>query len=163
ETLIPISGILDVLDNYAFVRTSGYLPGPNDVYVSMAMVKRYGLRKGDAIRGQVRSPEEGDDQQSHNKQGGSRGGRGGRGGRNRRTRRKRQKCTSPLELILVNGKQAAEQPKRVEFNKLSPLYPQERLRLENVPQDMGPRLVDLVALIGKGQRGLIVSPPNAGK
>ncbi|HIW46925.1 MAG TPA: transcription termination factor Rho [Candidatus Yaniella excrementigallinarum] len=163
ETLIPISGILDVLDNYAFVRTSGYLPGPNDVYVSMAMVKRYGLRKGDAIRGQVRSPEEGDDQQSHNKQGGSRGGRGGRGGRNRRGGGNRQKFNALVKLDLVNGQQAAEHPKRVEFNKLTPLYPQERLRLENVPKDMGPRLVDLVAPIGKGQRGLIVSPPKAGK
>ncbi len=163
ETLVPISGILDVLDNYAFVRTSGYLPGPNDVYVSMAMVKRYGLRKGDAIRGQVRSPEEDDDNQSNNKQGGSRGGRGGRGGRNRRGGGNRQKFNALVKLDLVNGQQAAEHPKRVEFNKLTPLYPQERLRLENVPKDMGPRLVDLVAPIGKGQRGLIVSPPKAGK
>ena len=163
ETLVPISGILDVLDNYAFVRTSGYLPGPNDVYVSMAMVKRYGLRKGDAVRGQVRAPGEDDD-------GGNQGGRGrgGRGGRNRRGGGgggggNRQKFNALVKLDWVNGQEAVENPKRVEFNKLTPLYPQERLRLEDKPKDMGPRLVDLVAPIGKGQRGLIVSPPKAGK
>ena len=165
ETLVPISGILDVLDNYAFVRTSGYLPGPNDVYVSMAMVKRYGLRKGDAVRGQVRAPGEDDD---GGNQGGRGGGRGGRGGRNRRSGGgggggNRQKFNALVKLDWVNGQEAVEHPKRVEFNKLTPLYPQERLRLENNPKDMGPRLVDLVAPIGKGQRGLIVSPPKAGK
>lgn len=165
ESLVPISGILDVLDNYAFVRTSGYLPGPNDVYVSMAMVKRYGLRKGDAVRGQVRAPGEDDDGSN---QGGGRG-RGGRGGRNRRSGGgggggNRQKFNALVKLDWVNGQEAVEHPKRVEFNKLTPLYPKERLRLEdNNPKDMGPRLVDLVAPIGKGQRGLIVSPPKAGK
>ena len=162
ESLVPISGILDVLDNYAFVRTSGYLPGPNDVYVSMAMVKRYGLRKGDAVRGQVRAPGEGDDGSN---QGGGRG-RGGRGGRNRRSGGggNRQKFNALVKLDWVNGQEAVENPNRVEFNKLTPLYPKERLRLEdNNPKDMGPRLVDLVAPIGKGQRGLIVSPPKAGK
>ena len=170
ETLIPISGILDVLDNYAFVRTSGYLPGPNDVYVSMAMVKRFGLRKGDAIRGRVRAPQADDDKQQ-NQQGGRGGGRGGRGGRNRRGGggsgggTNRQKFNALVKIDSLNGQEATENPKRVEFNKLTPLYPQERLRLEsnNNPKDMGPRLVDLVAPIGKGQRGLIVSPPKAGK
>lgn len=168
ETLIPISGILDVLDNYAFVRTSGYLPGPNDVYVSMAMVKRFGLRKGDAIRGRVRAPQADDDKQQ-NQQGGRGGGRGGRGGRNRRGGggsgggSNRQKFNALVKIDSLNGQEAAENPKRVEFNKLTPLYPQERLRLEHQSKDMGPRLVDLVAPIGKGQRGLIVSPPKAGK
>lgn len=173
EALLPVSGILDVLDNYAFVRTSGYLPGPNDVYVSMAMVKRFGLRKGDAIRGQVRAPQDdNDNQQNQNNQGGGGGGgRGGRGGRNRRGGGggggggNRQKFNALVNLDLINGQEPVENPKRVEFNKLTPLYPQERLRLENNsnPKDMGPRLVDLVAPIGKGQRGLIVSPPKAGK
>lgn len=166
ETLVPISGILDVLDNYAFVRTSGYLPGPNDVYVSMAMVKRFGLRKGDAIRGRVRAPQAEDDKQQ-NQQGGRGGGRGGRGGRNRRggggSGSNRQKFNALVKIDSLNGQEAAENPKRVEFNKLTPLYPQERLRLEHQSKDMGPRLVDLVAPIGKGQRGLIVSPPKAGK
>ena len=168
DTLIPISGILDVLDNYAFVRTSGYLPGPNDVYVSMAMVKRFGLRKGDAIRGRVRTPQDDDDNQ--NQQGGRGGGRGGRGGRNRRGGSgsggggsNRQKFNALVKLDALNGQEAVENAKRVEFNKLTPLYPQERLRLEHDSKDIGPRLVDLVAPIGKGQRGLIVSPPKAGK
>src|SRR5699024_12507998 len=97
------------------------------------------------------------------KQGGALGGRGGCGGRNRRGCGNHQKFNAIVNLDLISGQQAAEHPKRVEFNKLTPLYPQERLRLENVPKDMGPRLVDLVAPIGKGQRGLIVSPPKAGK
>src|SRR5699024_8242814 len=143
--------------------SASHLSGSNVLHVSMAMVKRYGLRKGDAIRRQVRSPEEGDDQQSHNKQGGSRGGRGGRGGRNRRGGGNRQKFNALVKLDLVNGQQAAEHPKRVEFNKLTPLYTQERLRLEHVPRGIGPRLADLVARIGKGQRGRIVAPPEAGK
>lgn len=172
DSLLPVSGILDVLDNYAFVRTSGYLPGPNDVYVSMAMVKRFGLRKGDAIRGRVRAPQDEDDNQQHqhNQGGGGRGARGGRGGRNRRGGSgggggNRQKFNALVNLELINGEEPVENPKRVEFNKLTPLYPQERLRLESNhnPKDMGPRLVDLVAPIGKGQRGLIVSPPKAGK
>ena len=166
ETLVPISGILDVLDNYAFVRTSGYLPGQNDVYVSMAMVKRYGLRKGDAIRGRVRAPQADDDnpQNQQGGRGGRGGGRGGRGGRNRRGGGgNRQKFNALVKIDSLNGQEAVENPKRVEFNKLTPLYPQERLRLEHNSKDMGPRLVDLVAPIGKGQRGLIVSPPKAGK
>jgi transcription termination factor Rho len=136
------------------------------VYVSMAMVKRYGLRKGDAIRGRVRAPQADDDNQQNQQggRGGRGGGRGGRGGRNRRGGGgNRQKFNALVKIDSLNGQEAVENPKRVEFNKLTPLYPQERLRLEHNSKDMGPRLVDLVAPIGKGQRGLIVSPPKAGK
>ncbi|QCU78423.1 transcription termination factor Rho [Citricoccus sp. SGAir0253] len=145
DVLLPVAGILDVLDNYAFVRTSGYLPGSNDVYVSLSMVKKYGLRKGDAVTGAIRAPRDGENSS------------GGSGGSNR------QKFNALVRLTSVNGQAADENPKRVEFSKLVPLYPQERLRLETDPKLVGPRVIDLVAPIGKGQRGLIVSPPKAGK
>jgi transcription termination factor Rho len=136
DVLLPVAGILDILDSYAFVRTSGYLPGPNDVYVSLAMVKRYGLRKGDAVTGVVRQPREGEKQQKFN----------------------------PLVRVeSVNGGEPEASRGRVEFGKLTPLYPQDRLRLETTPNNLVTRVIDLVAPIGKGQRGLIVSPPKAGK
>ncbi|MFZ3416168.1 transcription termination factor Rho [Arthrobacter sp. 3Tela_A] len=141
DVLLPVAGILDVLENYAFVRTSGYLPGPNDVYVSLAQVKKYNLRKGDAVVGAIRAPREGENQGSS----------------------QRQKFNALVRLTSVNGKPAEDNKDRVEFNKLVPLYPSERLRLETSPKVIGPRVIDLVAPIGKGQRGLIVSPPKAGK
>ncbi|MCD1145684.1 transcription termination factor Rho [Kocuria sp. LUK] len=140
DVLLPVAGILDVLDNYAFVRTSGYLPGPNDVYVSLAQVKKHSLRKGDAVVGAIRAPREGEQQNSS-----------------------RQKFNALVQLTTVNGRTPEENKDRVDFGKLIPLYPQERLRLETEPKKIGPRVVDLVAPIGKGQRGLIVSPPKAGK
>lgn len=139
DVLIPVAGILDVLDNYAFVRTSGYLPGPNDVYVSLGQVKRHGLRKGDAITGAVKQPQEGGNQNQ------------------------RQKFNALVRLDTVNGQTIDQATKRVEFNKLTPLYPQERLKLETEPHLFTTRIIDLVSPIGKGQRGLIVSPPKAGK
>nr|WP_269453672.1 transcription termination factor Rho [Pseudoclavibacter sp. 13-3] len=138
DTLIPIAGVLEVLDNYAFVRTSGYLPGPNDVYVSLGQVKRYGLRKGDAVVGAIKEPR---DSESNS----------------------RQKYNALVKLDTVNGATVEEARQRVEFSKLTPLYPQERLRLETEPQKLTGRVIDLVAPIGKGQRGLIVAPPKAGK
>ncbi|MDQ1289787.1 MAG: transcription termination factor Rho, partial [Actinomycetota bacterium] len=140
DVLIPVAGILDVLDNYAFLRTSGYLPGSNDVYVSLGQVKKYGLRKGDAVVGAVRQQREGE-------QPGSR----------------QQKFNALVRIDAVNGSSPEEARGRAEFNKLTPLYPQERLRLETEPNVVTTRLIDLVAPIGKGQRGLIVSPPKAGK
>ena len=136
DVLIPVAGILDVLDSYAFVRTSGYLPGPNDVYVSLAMVRRNNLRKGDAITGAIRQPREGE---------------------------KQQKFNALVRVDTVNGADPESAGSRAEFSKLTPLYPQDRLRLETEAELMTPRVIDLVAPIGKGQRGLIVSPPKAGK
>ena len=141
DVLIPIAGILDVLDNYAFVRTSGYLAGPNDVYVSMNMVRKNGLRRGDAVTGAVRVPREGDS-----------------GGQN-----PRQKFNPLVRLDTVNGGSVEDAKKRPEFGKLTPLYPNERLRLETTPERLSTRVIDLIMPIGKGQRALIVSPPKAGK
>ena len=138
DVLVPVAGILDVLDNYAFVRTSGYLPGPGDVYVSLSQVRRVGLREGDAIVGAVRQPREGEGAP-------------------------RQKYNALVRIDSVNGKAPSEAAKRPEFAKLTPLYPQERLRLETDPENLTTRVIDLVAPIGKGQRGLIVSPAKAGK
>jgi len=138
DVLIPIAGILDVLDNYAFVRTTGYLPGPSDVYVSLGQVKKYNLRKGDAIVGAIKQPREGE-------QSG------------------RQKYNALVKVDAVNGLSVDDAANRVEFGKLTPLYPQERLRLETAPEKLTQRIIDLVAPIGKGQRGLIVAPPKAGK
>jgi transcription termination factor Rho len=136
DVLVPVAGILDILDNYAFVRTSGYLPGPNDVYVSLAQVRKNGLRKGDAVTGAVRQPREGE---------------------------RREKFNALVRLDTVNGMDVEQAKQRVEFTKLTPLYPQDRLRLETEPNQLSTRVIDLVAPIGKGQRGLIVSPPKAGK
>jgi transcription termination factor Rho len=139
DVLIPVAGILDVLDNYAFVRTSGYLPGNNDVYVSLGQVKKYNLRKGDAVVGAIRQPREGDNSQG------------------------RQKYNAIVRIDSINALSVEEAATRVEFGNLTPLYPTERLRLENDSQMLSTRIIDLVAPIGKGQRGLIVSPPKAGK
>ncbi|MBM3703984.1 MAG: transcription termination factor Rho [Actinobacteria bacterium] len=136
DVLIPVGGLLDILENYAFVRTAGYLPSPNDVYVSMQQVRRYALRKGDVITGAVREPREGE---------------------------RREKFNALIRLDTINGMDPEELRNRVEFTKLTPLYPQERLRLETQPNVLTTRVIDLIAPIGKGQRGLIVSPPKAGK
>lgn len=136
DVLIPVAGILDILDNYAFIRTSGYLPGPNDVYVSLAQVRKNGLRKGDHVTGAVRQPKEGE---------------------------RREKFNALVRLDSVNGMAPESGRGRPEFQKLTPLYPQDRLRLESDPGVLTTRIIDLVAPIGKGQRGLIVAPPKTGK
>src|SRR3984885_12898085 len=136
DVLVPIAGILDVLENYAFVRTTGYLPGSNDVYVSLSQVRKHGLRKGDVIEGAVRQPKDGE---------------------------RREKFNALVRLDKVNGLDPEESVRRPEFSKLVPLYPQDRLRLETDPTNMVTRIIDLICPIGKGQRGLIVSPPKAGK
>ena len=136
DVLLPVGGLLDILENYAFIRTGGYLPGPNDVYVSLHQVRRYGLRKGDVVTGQVRQPREGE---------------------------RREKFNALVRVDTVNGMDPETSKDRVEFAKLVPLYPQERLRLETEPNILTTRVIDLISPIGKGQRGLIVSPPKAGK
>ncbi|PZT76679.1 MULTISPECIES: transcription termination factor Rho [unclassified Streptomyces] len=136
DVLIPVAGILDILDNYAFIRTSGYLPGPNDVYVSLAQVRRNGLRKGDHVTGAVRQPKDGE---------------------------RREKFNALVRLDSVNAGAPESGRGRPEFQKLTPLYPQDRLRLETDSNVLTTRIIDLVAPIGKGQRGLIVAPPKTGK
>ncbi|AXE38675.1 transcription termination factor Rho [Acidipropionibacterium virtanenii] len=136
DVLVPCSGILDIRDQYAFVRTSGYLPGPNDAYVSMNMVRKHGLRRGDVVTGALRAKREGE---------------------------RREKFAPLVRLDTVNGADPEQMRTRAEFSRLTPLYPQERLRLETDAKNMTGRIIDLVSPIGKGQRGLIVSPPKAGK
>jgi transcription termination factor Rho len=136
DVLMSTAGILDVLENYAFVRTNGYLPGPEDAYVSLSMVKKFGLRKGDVVTGMIRTPREGE---------------------------RREKFNPLVRIDTVNGMDPEQARGRPEFSKLTPLYPQERLKLETTPNNMIGRIIDLVAPIGKGQRGLIVSPSKAGK
>ncbi|KEI43121.1 transcription termination factor Rho [Saccharopolyspora rectivirgula] len=137
DVLLPVAGILDVLENYAFVRTSGYLAGPNDVYVSLSLVRKYGLRRGDAIKGMIRQPREGE--------------------------QPRQKFNPLVRVDSINGLDPETAKNRPEFHKLTPLYPNERLRLETEPNQLTGRIIDLVMPVGKGQRALIVSPPKAGK
>ena len=137
DNLAPIAGILDIQENHAFVRTSGYLPGPNDVYVTLGNVRRWGLRGGDAVAGAVRLPREGE--------------------------RQRQKYNALVRVDSVNGMTVEEAKNRPEFNKLTPLYPNQRIRLETEPGILTTRVIDLIMPIGKGQRALIVSPPKAGK
>src|SRR6202022_583162 len=137
EEVVAVAGILDVLDNYAFVRTSGYLSGPDDAYVSASQLKRYGLRRGDVVTGAVRAARDGD--------------------------QRRDKYNALVRLDTINGMDPEEARRRPEFYKLTPLYPQDRLRLETEAHLMTPRVIDLVMPLGKGQRALIVSPPKAGK
>ncbi len=136
DVLVKVNGILDVLDNYAFVRTSGYLPGSNDAYVSLSMVKKFGLRKGDLVSGAIRQPRDGE---------------------------RREKFNPLVRIDQINADDPEKARNRPEFSKLTPLFPQRRLRLETTPTQMTTRIIDLVAPVGKGQRGLIVSPPKAGK
>ncbi|WP_241730640.1 transcription termination factor Rho, partial [Dietzia cercidiphylli] len=159
DVLQPVAGILDVLDNYAFVRTSGYLAGSNDVYVSMNMIRKHGLRRGDAITGAVKMPRDGQsDTQNDGPGGGQGGGRGGnQGGKNR------AKFNPLVRIDSVNGGPLEDARNRPEFGKLTPLYPNQRLRLETERNILSTRVIDLIMPIGKGQRALIVSPPKAGK
>ncbi len=136
DVLLPVGGLLDILDSYAFIRTGGYLPSPNDVYVSLQQVRKYSLRKGDVITGSVREPKEGE---------------------------RREKFNALVRVETINGVEPENSKERVDFAKLVPLYPQERLRLETEPNILTTRIIDLISPIGKGQRGLIVSPPKAGK
>ncbi|MBM3731342.1 MAG: transcription termination factor Rho [Actinobacteria bacterium] len=136
DVLLPVGGLLDILDSYAFIRTGGYLPSANDVYVSLQQVRKYGLRKGDVITGSVREPKEGE---------------------------RREKFNALVRVETINGVEPENIKERVDFTKLVPLYPQERLRLETEPNILTTRIIDLISPIGKGQRGLIVSPPKAGK
>ncbi|MBK5227965.1 MAG: transcription termination factor Rho [Actinobacteria bacterium] len=130
------TGILDLLpEGYGFLRTSGYLPGDKDVYVSVSQVRRFHLRKGDEVTGSVRSPKD------------------------------TEKYQALLKIREVNGAEPEKVQNRPRFADLTPLYPEERLTLEQFedPKDITPRIIDLIAPIGKGQRGMIVSPPKAGK
>ncbi len=130
-----MEGILDILaDGYGFLRTSGYLAGSNDIYVSQSQIRRFRLRQGDEVYGQVRPPKES------------------------------EKYNALLRIEKVNGEDPEFVRTRVPFEKLTPVYPMDRLRLETKESDnITPRIIDLIAPIGKGQRGLIVSPPKAGK
>ncbi|WP_025133952.1 transcription termination factor Rho [Leucobacter sp. PH1c] len=136
DVLLPIAGILDVLDNYAFVRTSGYLPGTSDVYVSLGQVKKYSLRRGDAVVGAIRQPREGE--------GGS-----------------RQKYNAIVKIDSVNGRSLEENEKRVDVAELTPVYAAQRLRLERAADAPLGRSIDLAAPLGLGQRALVVLPPHA--
>ncbi len=130
-----MKGVLDILaDGYGFLRTSGYLAGSHDIYVSQSQIRRFRLRQGDEVYGQVRPPKES------------------------------EKYNALLRIEEVNGEDPEFIRSRIPFEKLTPVYPMERLRLEtNKSSNITPRIIDLIAPIGKGQRGLIVSPPKAGK
>ncbi len=131
---IPCTGILDVLpDGFGFLRTNGFTQGDRDVYVSLSQIRRFGLRRGDEILGQVREPKD------------------------------NEKYNALLKIDGVNGLDPAAALKRPVFDQLTPLFPEERLRLETEEHDTAARIMDLMCPIGKGQRGLIVSPPKAGK
>jgi transcription termination factor Rho len=128
------TGLLDILpEGYGFLRTSGYLPGPEDIYVSLSQVRRFALRKGDLVTGKVRPPREG------------------------------EKYWALLQIESVNGLDPETAKNRPVFEKLTPLFPNERFRLETGPGDVTGRIIDMIAPIGKGQRGMVVSPPKAGK
>nr|WP_216652460.1 transcription termination factor Rho [Nocardioides sp. zg-1308] len=135
DVLVPAAGILDVLDNCAFVRTSGYLPGPEDVYLSLSMVRKYHLRRGDAVVGQVRQPREGE---------------------------RREKFNPMVRIDSVNGTEADGAKERAEFSDAVPVHPHQRLRLATDDANPTGRVIDIAAPVGKGQRGLILAPPRTG-
>jgi transcription termination factor Rho len=127
-------GVLDIVaDGYGFLRGERMLPGPNDVYVSQSQIRRFGLRTGDRVWGQIRPPKES------------------------------ERYYSLLRVELINGMDPETARKRPSFDQLTPIFPNEQIKLETEPHLLATRLVDLVAPIGRGQRGLIVSPPKAGK
>ena len=134
DVLLPIAGILDVLDNYAFVRTSGYLPGSSDVYVSLGQVKKYGMKRGDAIVGAIRQPREGE-------------------------QTGRQKYNAIVKVDSINGRTLEENEKRVEFSELAAIYPERQLKLAH-GKGIGAE-IDAAAPVGFGQRGLLVVPKPA--
>ena len=134
DVLVPAAGILDVLDNCAFVRTSGYLPGPEDVYLSLSMVRKYHLRRGDAVVGQVRQPREGE---------------------------RREKFNPMVRIDSINGSEAEGAKERPEFSAAVPVHPHQRLRLATDDTVVG-KVIDIAAPVGKGQRGLILTPPRTG-
>jgi transcription termination factor Rho len=134
ERLVVKKGVLDILsDGYGFLRTKGYLPSETDIYVSLSQIRRFNLRRGDEVEGQVRPPKD------------------------------TEKYNALLRIEKVNGIDPEQARQRAHFESLTPIYPDQRLRLETKPYDLTSRIIDLVAPIGKGQRGLIVSPPKAGK
>ncbi len=128
------TGLLDILpDGFGFLRTRGYTQSDNDIYVSLSQIRRFKLRRGDEITGQVRTPKD------------------------------NEKYHALLKIFTVNGLDPEQARHRPNFDTLTPLFPDERLRLETSPDRLAPRVMDLLCPIGKGQRGLIVSPPKAGK
>jgi len=128
------TGILDILpEGYGFLRTSGYLPGQEDVYVSLSYVRRHQLRKGDTVTGKIREPKN------------------------------NEKYPALLSVEAVNEMDPEKAVARPQFDKLTPLFPDERFRLESGPLAITERIIDMIVPIGKGQRGMVVSPPNAGK
>jgi transcription termination factor Rho len=135
DVLVPAAGILDVLDNCAFVRTSGYLPGPEDVYLSLSMVRKYHLRRGDAVVGQVRQPREGE---------------------------RREKFNPMVRIDSVNGTEAEGAKERPVFADAVPVHPHQRLRLATDDANLTGRVIDIAAPVGKGQRGLVLTPPRTG-
>jgi transcription termination factor Rho len=139
--LVAVTGILDVRDNHAFVRTAGYLPGPDDAYVSATQIQKYGLRPGDLVTGAIRGAAE----------------------TNPHRNSRREKHQPLVRLDAVNGADPQLARRRPQFYQLTPLFPQQRLRLETEPGNLLTRAIDLVMPIGKGQRALVVSPPKAGK
>jgi transcription termination factor Rho len=138
DVLVPVAGIVDALEekNTWFVRTSGYFASSDDVYIANSYVRRFGLRRGDTVTGAIKQP---------------------------RDDARREKYNPLVRLDTINGADPEQSKNRVEFTKLTPLYPQERLRLETEPHIFTTRVIDLVMPIGKGQRALIASPPKAGK
>ena len=135
DVLVPAAGILDILDNCAFVRTSGYLPGPEDVYLSLSMVRKYYLRRGDAVVGQVRQPREGE---------------------------RREKFNPMVRIDSINGTDAEGAKERPDFGDAVPVHPHQRLRLATDEDNLIGRVVDIATPIGKGQRGLVLAPPRTG-
>ena len=134
ENAPVLTGLLDILpEGYGFLRTSGYLPGPEDIYVSLSQVRRFALRKGDTVAGKVRRPKDS------------------------------EKYFALLDLDSVNGMDVEAARTRPNFDKLTPLFPDDRFRLENGPLSVAERIIDMIAPIGKGQRAMVVSPPKAGK
>jgi transcription termination factor Rho len=157
---VPVSGLLDVGDGHGWIRTSGYGQSRDDVYMPAAMIREYGLRKGDHVEGAARAPRQGEPPVNR----GTTGQPSSQSSRQpSRQGKTREKYGTLVRADTVNGMKPAQAKARPAFDELTPIYPRERLRLESGAASPTARIIDLVSPIGKGQRGLIVSPPKAGK
>jgi transcription termination factor Rho len=160
---VPVSGILDISDDWAFVRASGYRPGPGDVYVPLSQVRQHGLRRGDHIAGAARAAGDAQAGGAARPAGTAEAPRPGAGDRPARRSKTAGKFAALVRIDAVNGLAPEQAGARPDFDELTPVYPQERLRLESGSTSPTARIIDLVSPIGKGQRGLIVSAPKVGK
>ena len=160
---IAVSGIVDITGGHGYLRTAGYRRSPGDIPLTQALVRQHGLRTGDQVEGTVAPRERGDGKTTRDDTGGGRDGKANGNGTRNRQRARDSGHASLTGVTAINGLPPDEARNRPHFDDLTPVYPNARFRLEDGDPSPAARIIDLVSPIGKGQRGLIVAPPKAGK